>query len=145
MTNIFGKTIVIVDTDALIGLFLKTDALHQRCLKIVKFLKAGNFLVYISYPTILEAATALAKDKAIKRPDLAAKLLQDYASYENPPINEAVINLVAQLYHPKTSKKNSPFDYYLLALAKTNNIKFVFSFDSFYQKHGLTLIESLLS
>lgn len=34
---------------------------------------------------------------------------------------------------------------YVLALAKKNNIKYIFSFDSFYKKHGLILIEDLIA
>lgn len=145
MINTSGK-IIVVDADALIGLINETDTLHQRCVKIYHYLNEEKFIIIVPYLIVLEAATALSKSKRIKRPDLAHRILQKYAATDFYPLShEKVPQLVAKLYHPKTSKKNSPFDYYLLALAKTNNIKFVFSFDSFYQKHGLTLIESLLS
>lgn len=146
MTNIHGNNKVIVDSDALIGLIHADDLLHNRCLEISRYLADNSFTTIVPYPIILEAATALAKDKTIRRPDLASKLLKDYAVVESqqPAIENDVANIIATLYHPKTSKKNSPFDYYVLALAKKNNISYIFSFDSFYRKSGLTLIEDVI-
>ena len=143
MTNIPGGNKVIVDSDALIGLIHTDDLLHDRCLKVSQYLAKNSFTTVVPYPIVLEAATTLAKDKTIRRPDLAARLLQDYAAIENPAFDTEVTRLVATLYHPKTSKKNSPFDHYVLALAKKNNIAYIFSFDSFYRKSGLTLIEDV--
>jgi len=128
-----SNTLVIVDSDALIGLIHEDDELHERCLKVSAYLSLNSCATMVPYPIVLEAATTLAKDKTIRRPDLAKKLLQDYASIEEESnINLDVTDLVAKLYDPKTSKKNSPFD------------RYVFSFDSFYEKNGLTLIEDLV-
>lgn len=137
---------VIVDADALIGLLNETDELHARCLKISTFLEVQRIASLIPYPIVLEAATALAKDKTIKRPDLAQILLEKYAAIDDTQWETASLpSAVAQWYDPKTSKKNTPFDYYVLACAKRNNITTVFSFDAFYKKHGLTLAEELLT
>lgn len=145
MTNILGSEKVIVDSDALIGLINEKDQLHRRCLKISQYLAKSSFGMIVPYPVVLEAATTLAKDKTISRSDLAAKLLQDYAAIDEKPFfDQDVVSLVAKLYIPKTSKRNTPFDHYVLALAKKNNIKYVFSFDSFYRKNGLVLVESLV-
>lgn len=145
MINTPGNKIILVDSDALIGLIHQDDSLHKRCLDISGFLTQNSYETIIPYPILLEAATALAKDKTIKRPDLAERLLKDYAKIEAfPQIDMNVAQLVANLYHSKTSRHNSPFDYYLLALAKKNSINQIFSFDSFYKKQGLTLIEDLL-
>lgn len=145
MTNIHGNR-VLTDSDALIGLINETDALHKRCRIVLQFLSEKKFKTITPYPIVLEAATALAKDKLIRRPDLAYKLLQKFAGLEGiyKFLDLDVSDLVVSLYKPKTSKKNSPFDYYLLALAKKNKIKYVFSFDSFYEKRGLILIESII-
>ena len=98
-----------------------------------------------AYPIILEAATTIAKDKQINRPDLAAKLLQDYQDIElQPNIDYKISDLVANSFSKNTSRKNSPFDHYVLALAKKNGIKYVFSFDTFYKKQGLILMEDLI-
>lgn len=145
MINTPGSKTVIVDSDALIGLINSDDLLHKRCLNVSQYLAQNSFATIVPYPIILEAATTLAKDKTIRRPDLASKLLKDYAAIEaEPSIETDVANIVAALYHPKTSKKNSPFDYYVLALAKKNNIPYIFSFDSFYRKSGLTFIEDVI-
>lgn len=144
MTNIRGNNRVILDSDALIGLIHTDDALHTRCIKVTEFLAKNSFSTIIPYPIVLEAATTLTKDKTIRRPDLAAQLLQDYAHIEDKSFDENVASLVASLYHPKTSKKNSPFDFYVLACAKKNSIQYVFSFDSFYKKNGLRLIEDVI-
>lgn len=145
MTNIRGNKTVIVDADALIGLIHEDDQLHKRCLKVSQYLAENSFATIVPYPIVLEAATTLAKDKTIKRPDLAKRLLKDYATVEEEAFNAfETASLVAQIYNPKTSKKNSPFDYYVLACAKRNNVSLVFSFDSFYKKMGLTLIEDAI-
>jgi predicted nucleic acid-binding protein len=145
MTNIFGNKKVIVDSDALIGLIHKDDSLHKRCFDISEFLSANGFSVVVPYPIVLEAATALAKDKTIRRPDLAARLLKDHSLLRNGDIDRDNVNkLVSRLYNPKTSRRNSPFDYYLLAVAKLNDIDLVFSFDLFYRRQGLRLVESIV-
>ncbi len=140
-----SNTLVIVDSDALIGLIHEDDELHERCLEVSEYLSLNSCGTIVPYPIVLEAATTLAKDKTIRRLDLAKKLLQDYASIEEEPnVNLNVADLVASLYDPKTSRKNSPFDHYVLASAKKNNIKYVFSFDSFYKKNGLTLMGDII-
>lgn len=145
MINTPGNNIVVVDSDALIGLIHETDELHEDCLKISQYLSFNSYGAIIPYPIVLEAATTLAKDKTIRRPDLALQLLEDYASIEEEPtVDLEVAELVAKLYDPKTSKKNTPFDHYILALARKNNIKHVFSFDEFYKKKGLTLMRDVV-
>ncbi|MEK7521230.1 MAG: PIN domain-containing protein [Patescibacteria group bacterium] len=145
MINTSGKTTV-ADSDAIIGLAFDEDALHKRCLETYSFLGENGFEVFVPYPIILEAATALAKDKTIRRPDLAKQLLKDYFEVgAKLRENDIYKKLVGRIYNPKTSKKNSPFDFYVLACAKVNNIKTVFSFDSFYKKNGLILAEDLLA
>jgi len=141
MTNTSGANLVITDSDALIGLVNKVDALHNRCARIYSYLLENKFTIFTPYPIILEASTALAR--VVNRSDLAAKLLKDSKEVQNS-IDTNVADLVAKLYTPKTSKKNTPFDHFILAVAIKNNIKVVFSFDSFYKKHGLTLVEDLL-
>ena len=146
MINIPGSnTTVIVDADALIGLIHDDDKLHDRCLKISKYLSSNSCGTVVPYPIVLEAATTLSRETSIARPDLAAKLLSDYSYIEGgPTFTYNVAALVTELYDPKTSKKNTPFDHYVLALAKKNDIKYVFSFDSFYKKNGLTLMEDVV-
>lgn len=145
MTNIPGSNKVILDSDALIGIIHDEDVLHGRCLEIYNALSTNNFETITPYSITLEAATTLARDTSINRPDLAARLLSDAADVEqNHGFDYDVSGMVSDLYDSKTSKKNTPFDHYVLALAKKNNIKYVFSFDTFYEKNGLILAEDLL-
>lgn len=144
MTNLPGNKSVIVDSDALIGLIHEDDALHNRCLRVADYLAQNSFATVVPYPIVLEAATTLAKARIIRRPDLAHRLLRDYSKIETNLNERGIAKLVARLYNPRTSKKNSPFDFYVLAAAKKEGIKTVFSFDKFYQKHGLKLAEELL-
>lgn len=132
---------VVVDSDALIGLIHEDDALHNRCLIISNYLTKNSFATIIPFPIILEASTTLSR--AAKRADLSKKLLVDYSKIAQPALNEkGLSNLTAKSFDPRRTKKNTPFDHYLASLAKLNNIKFVFSFDSFYEKQGLILIEN---
>ena len=145
MINISGaNNIILVDSDALIGLIHETDAMHERCMKIIKFIAQENFAIIVPYAIVLEAATTFSRGYKIKKPDLALKALNYYLATEDIPYNDHVAENVAKLYDPKTSNKNTPFDHYVLALAKKNKISCVFSFDSFYKKHGLILIEDLI-
>ena len=99
----------------------------------------------IPYSIVLEAATALSRDTKINRPDLARKILSLYSEEnDNSSIIFKVAKLVAESFGKNTSRKNTPFDHYLCALAKKNGIRYVFSFDSFYEKQGLILAENLL-
>lgn len=145
MTNISGTTgrndLCLLDADAIIGLIKPDDALHERALKISTFLLKHKIETYWPFPIVLEAATALAR--ALNNPDLAKEVLENYPESKQV-IDLEVADIVANIYDPRTSKKNTPFDHYLLALARKNNIKYIFSFDDFYTKNGLTLLEDLL-
>ena len=133
---------IIVDADALIGLLNENDALHQRCLKIEKFLDQNDYETIIPYTAILEAATTLSRATRPERPELAQDLLNKATHLRYPlDIDSNIAGLVASVYNDRASKKNTPFDCYILALARRNNIKCVFSFDAFYKKQGLILIE----
>lgn len=132
---------VIVDSDAIIGLVYTTDSLHKRCVQIFKFLKEHDFYTFTPYAIVLEAATTLVR--ALHQPELAEEVLSSYSKLEME-IDTDVSDLVAKLYEPKTSKKNTPFDHYILALARKNNIKYVFSFDEFYRKKGLILMKDVI-
>ena len=144
MMNILGiNNLVIVDADALIGLINEGDVLHDRCVKARNFLAKNNFSTIVCYSTVLEASTTLSR--AINRPDLALKLLQDFAKVKQTYFSElGAMEIVAGRFYPKSSKKHTPFDHYVLAVAELNNISLVFSFDSFYKKEGLTLVEDIL-
>lgn len=139
-----GSKTVIVDADALIVLIHETDALHRRCLRAATFLEKHRYTSIIPAPVVLEAATVLAKDKMIRRPDLARRLLDDYQDLDPPPTPAGLFRTVATLYQKNASTKNTPFDFFILAMAEILDISLVFSFDSFYRKHGLTLVENLL-
>lgn len=132
--------IVITDSDAIIGLVYTADSLHNRCVQIYDYLNRHNFYAFTPYAVLLEAATTLSR--ALQQPELAREVLLSYSNLEDK-INIEVADLVAKLYKPD-SRENTPFDHYVLALAKKNNIQLVFSFDTFYKKNGLILIEDML-
>ena len=132
----------LVDSDALIGTIHDDDLLHNKCSKILDWVNQNDVSLVIMYPLVLEAATTLSR--RLNKPDLAAKLLKDFSSINSAELELEVGQSVADLYNPATSKRNTPFDYYLLAIAKKNNIKYIFSFDAFYKKNGLILVEDLL-
>lgn len=141
-----GDKVIIVDSDGLIGLIHSVDPLHPRCLRIAAFLQKNNYETYVPFPIVLEAATVLVRDNKINQPGLARKLLEDQATTIIPPgLDSDVRAEVAVSFKKNASRKNTPFDHYLCALAKKNGIKYVFSFDSFYKTQGLVLAEELLS
>lgn len=137
-----GAKQVLIDADALVGLINQNDVLHSRCLQIVGFFSKNNLSTIVLPPTILEAATALSR--GIKRPDLAKQLLADYSQLEPVVLPPEIFSKLISVYDPTVTTKNTPFDYFLLAYAKTKQIDIIFSFDHFYEKQGLTLAEKLL-
>jgi len=137
--------LVIVDSDALIGLLNPADSNHSRYLEISEYLSKNSLETVVPYPIILEAATALSRNTKINRPDLALQLLENYAKTEDKPkLDEEVALLTSQSFKKTTSRKNTPFDHYLLALAKKNGIRYIFSFDTFYKSRGLIPADNLL-
>jgi len=136
-----GTKQVLIDADALVGLINQSDALHSRSLRIVKFLAKNNLATIVLPSTILEAATALSR--GIKRPDLTKELLTDYSRLEPVELPSEIFSKLLKIYNPTETTKNTPFDYFLLAYARIKQIDFVFSFDRFYEKQGLTLAEKL--
>jgi predicted nucleic acid-binding protein len=145
MINMPGTNLVLVDSDAIIGLINPDDPNHSKCIKISEYLSSSSFGTIAPYPIILEAATALSRQSKINRPDLAVQILDGNAKVEDrPKLNEDIAELVSESFRKNTSRKNTPFDHYLCALAKKNNIKYVFSFDAFYKKQGLIPAEELL-
>ena len=136
-----GTKQVLIDADALVGLINQSDALHSRSLRIVRFLAKNNLATIVLPSTILEAATALSR--GIKRPDLAKELLTDYSRLEPVELPSEIFSKLLKIYNPTETTKNTPFDYFLLAYARIKQIDFVFSFDRFYEKQGLTLAEKL--
>ncbi len=140
-----GTKLVVVDSDALIGLVNTTDLNHAKCLQISEYLAKNSLGTVVPYPIVLEAATALSRNTKINRPDLAAEMLASYAELEDKPkLDDDVTKLVSESFQKNTCRKNTPFDHYLCALAKKNGISYIFSFDSFYKKQGLILTEDLL-
>jgi len=140
----YGRNnIVIVDSDALIGLISESDLLHKRCIKVADYLAKNNYITIICNSTVLESATTLSR--AINRPDLAKKLLKDFDLIKQQEFADVgAMSLVSDMFNPKSSKQNTPFDYYVCAVAKINNINLIFSFDKFYEKQGLVLVESIM-
>jgi len=136
-----GTKQVLIDADALVGLINQSDALHSRSLRIVRFLAKNNLATIVLPSTILEAATALSR--GIKRPDLTKELLTDYSRLEPAELPSEIFSNLLKIYNPTETTKNTPFDYFLLAYARIKQIDFVFSFDRFYEKQGLTLAEKL--
>lgn len=144
-TNMPGTNIIIADSDSIIGLIHSTDSLHSKCLEIAKFLHKNNYQIVIPFSVLLETATALSRNNKINRPDLAQQFLEDQSNTITIPLfDEPIRPELAHSFKQNTSRKNTPFDHYLCALAKKNNIKYIFSFDSFYKKQGLSLAEELI-
>lgn len=143
MTNMPGTNLVLVDSDGLIGLINPNDPNHSKCIAISNYLSANSLGTVVPYPIALEAATTLTRK--FDRPDLGQLILESNAAIEEKPsLNEDVSLEVSTLFSQNTSTKNTPFDHYVCALAKKNNIKYIFSFDSFYKKQGLKLAQDLL-
>jgi predicted nucleic acid-binding protein len=129
---------VVLDSDAVIALILEDDVSHEKSIKIMNFITKNDWEVIIPVSTILESATVLSR--RYNRTDLAQKCMQDMLCFYKAPAKErAVLEKLITLFEHNTSGKDTPFDYYIYALALAEDVEYIFSFDKFYNKVGLKL------
>lgn len=137
------KGIVIGDADSLIALLLENDANNKRAQNtLTKLNKAETAIIYPN-TVIAEAITTLLRKYS--NPELAGYLTQQYKEniFRVEYVDENVMRLAADLFNPKSSKKNTFFDAIVAAVAKSLNADTIFSFDRWYKRVGFKLASDL--
>ena len=136
--------IIVVDSDALIGLFYDQDAYAQEALEIAQKLQSLNAKLIYPATTIIETITTL--QRKLQRPDVGKQIM---ALVERTPL---IIEPVATALRADGlvvigqdgSKKNTLFAPVLAAIVAKVSPEAIFSFDGWYEKQGLALVRKVV-
>lgn len=137
------NSLVVADTDILVALYFKKDALRDRVRSISrKFLKTGVNIIFPN-TAIAEAITTL--HRKLSNSTAADLLNQDYKKriFEVEYVDEQIMQNASDFYNPKGSKQNTFFDALVAGTAKKLNADTIFSFDDWYKKLGFSLAGDL--
>ncbi len=134
--------IVVGDADSLIALVHQADSNHQRAQKISDQLFSGGYEVIYPNTTIVEAVTTL--KRALNLPDKAQLINKQYqqGAFHVEYINEEIMARASRIFDKAVSKKNTFFDAIVAATAENLEAEAIFSFDDWYPKLGLKLVET---
>lgn len=135
--------ISIVDTDALVGLFDKRDALHRRTKQVVKSLAEKNIDIAI-LPTTLGEFVTLATIKIGREQTQTTTIELMHLDFIHLEMTEELTQKAINLYLRQTSKEESLFDCYNMVAAQRFHVNCIFSFDQGYVKNGFVLAEEFI-
>ena len=136
--------IIVVDADALIGLFYDQDAHAQEALEIAQKLQSLNAKLIYPATTIIETVTTL--QRKLQRPDVVKQImaLVERTPLIIEPVDSTILAEALALFDPDGSKKNTLFDAVVAAIAAKVSAKAIFSFDGWYEKQGFTLAHQVV-
>lgn len=134
---------VVVDTDALIALISKDDALAAKAIETLESLYKREVKLLYPSTTIVETITTL--QRKLSKPSLAHEINQMIRSgqFNIISVDQTTLELAETLFKPSGSKQNTMFDATVAAIAMAIEADAIFSFDKWYEKIGLRLATSL--
>ena len=134
---------VIGDTDGLIAFINPEDANNEKANRSISFMQKNDAILYFPTTTIAETVTTLQRKHA--SPILAQKVIDQCkeGNLSLIAVDTTIITNAINLFNPYGSKQNTFFDAIVASIAKKSNVDAIFSFDEWYRKIGLTLIESI--
>ncbi len=136
--------IVIIDSDALIAILNKEDALFDRATETIEYLAARNAQIIYPVTTLTETITTLIRK--LNQPSIAAKLVRQTSNGNLlvAPADDTLLIEALSIFNPTASKQRTIFDAMVAVTAKKLNTAYIFSFDSWYTQLGYTLASSLV-
>lgn len=134
---------VIVDTDALLGIFNLDDPHHENAIKISAYLKRRGASIFIVPTTIAEFALLASSRIGVPTTRKATHHLI-HSDFLTLDVTEDLTFKAEELYQKQTSKEESLFDCYVMVAAKKIPADYIFSFDKGYEKNGFALAKDLL-
>ena len=139
-----GDRIVVGDADILVALLFEGDANHKAVNEQTSKLLSQKYIIKFPNTAILEATVVL--KRKLNKPDLASKLNEQFLAgeYNLVYVDETIQKLAGQIFRKTISKKNTIFDAIVLATAQILKADAVFSFDSWYKKQGMKMVEELI-
>lgn len=143
-SNMYAPTSpIIVDADALIALVDSQDAHAQQALAIAMQLQELEAPLLYPATTIVEAAMTL--QRKLNKPAMVAQIVAGIKArhFIIEPVDEQILDEAAALFKPHGSKQNTLFDAIVAVVAFKYTARAVFSFDEWYTKVGLKLVNQL--
>ena len=135
---------VIVDSDALIALLNKDDLLANKAIKTLEGLHKLEARLLYPATTLVETTTTL--QRRLSNATLTRDIVKMIKESQFPivAVAQETIESAEELFNPSGSKQNTLFDAVVAVIAKQQKADAVFSFDSWYEKVGLTLAYKII-
>lgn len=130
---------VLFDSDGIIAFFSIDDASHARAEAITKTLAENKARLFCCSTTLAEVMTSLQR-KFGNRP-MAQRVFEGMRknNVEIIPVDGGILDTAYEFFLSSRSKRNTIFDAINIAAAKKYQMDAIFSFDTWYPKHGLSL------
>ena len=145
MTNTFGENnfSVLLDSDAIIASILDDDLLHVRALNLFTKLADKQVTLYVSATTVAETVVGLHRkfNKRARSLDFLEKIVKRWAKLV--VVDEVIMSEAYRILLLSQSKQNTIFDAINIASVKTYRIDAIFSFDRWYGRQGVKLVEDI--
>ena len=135
---------IIVDTDALLGLFNAIDALHKSAAMLAEKLTEERANIFLLPTTLAEFALLASSRVGVQQTKTAIDHLTQ-SGYIPVDVTEELTKEAVSLYQKQTSKEESLFDCYVMVAARKITADYIFSFDGGYTKNGFSLASGMLS
>jgi predicted nucleic acid-binding protein len=133
----------LIDTDALIGLVIEQDALHEPASSAHAQLAELGTHIYILSSTLGEFVSVCTNKIGVHATQQAVQTF--VRTYSLIHITEQTMQDGLSTYYKQTSKENSLFDCYIMATANHLAADCIFSFDGGYARNKFILIEQYLT
>ena len=136
--------IVIVDSDAIFAIYNPNDPLSVKAINTFQELITRGYQFMYPMSVIFEVVSLF--QRVLTTPTVTAKLVEMIKNNQfiTCVVDADILRESAVLFNPVGSKKNTLIDCSIVAIAKKLSADCVFSYDSFYRKHGLKLAEDLI-
>ena len=132
---------VLIDSDALIGLRVGGDIHNKEAIKILKVLKEMGESLVTSWQVVDETATKLSYFTTHKQAneflDWVFKTNIKVVYVDDPSARKAV-----KKFRKQKSKRVSLTDCTNMVIAEEMGVKQIFSFDKHYEKNGFELLKA---
>ena len=147
MTTTYSKEekIIIGDADGLIALISNDDIHHEVAYKLMVHFYETGYRVFFPATAIAETLTTLTRVLGNKEAEYNIVGQIAEGPLKMVDTTKEILKLAAlRFYNPKSSKKDTFFDAIVAATAFSYGAKYIYSFDSYYQKVGFRLTKELL-
>jgi predicted nucleic acid-binding protein len=136
--------VIVIDADAFIAYFDREDEHAQKTIHILENIAEHEATILYPSTVVAEATTTL--QRKLGKPMLVAAIMERVKAHKLliEPVDQAIIDEAAAIFKPHGSKQNTLFDAIVAAVAKKHHARAVFSFDEWYQKVGLSLVNDVL-